>query len=246
MQRCFSALLGAALLALASPAQAAPGALIVGGLSGSWPSTSDSSAAMSPTHSVQLVNRTVRIGLRSGIGIFPIANFTQDNFAGVASGLTYANDIIWDDRTQRFLVVVVSAVGNTGSRIALGWSKTATPSSLNDWCFYAQTFTGVLVAYPTIGDTTNRIVIGYSRFNRSTGAFIASDLSVTAKPAAGATCPAGPNNATVSDLRTTTGQRLFAPAVANQIDHDPNGYAAATVLASPTTLAPQIGLVRIL
>ena len=237
-------LLGAAALALASPAQAAPSATILSGLTGTWPSASDSSAAASPLRTVQIVNNSIRIALRLGsTAATPLAQGSTDAFVGVGSGLSYANDIIWDDTSQRFYFVVVSGLSSGGSKISVGWSKSATPSTLTDWCSNSVDI-GERVFLPTIGDTTNRFVVGYSRFNSSSGAFNGSDLLFVPKPGAGTTCPGGTiAGATKANLTTSAGKKLFAPAVANQIDDSTTGYAVATVVENATTLAAQIGLV---
>ena len=75
----------------------------------------------------------------------------------------------------------------------------------------------------------------------ATGAFVRSDLLVANKPDEGPACP-GPPATIYSDLKTPTGDRLYGPAPANQIDGSPTGYVVARTAALPSG---RLGIIRV-
>jgi hypothetical protein len=231
----------AALVALGQPADAAPSASQKASLAGSLPGAAALSVAASSTGIVTVDNTRMTMRLRLGVTINAAAvSVGINSFAGGKS--VVASDVIWDGTSGRFYFAL-AATDSTNGYLAFGWSKNANPLRAGDWCAFSQSLGNVTVFNPTVGDTTNRVLIGYNRFNRSTGAFIASDLVGTPKPASGgSTCPAGPAFTTTTNLTSASGAQFYGPAAANQIDAGTVGYVVARPLTLPAT---QIGLLRV-
>ena len=241
-----AALMGAWLVGggpIQPSSHAEPMATSGAGAVGRYPDASDASLAVGPTRQVLLVNDRFRITRRTT----PVTNTllttgSQNSFAGApARRPSYANDLIWDAKTNRFYFVV-AAWDTRDSYLYYGWSKTRSPDHPDDFCRYLLTFVETKILFPTMGDTSRRFMIGYTRSASATGAFVRSDLLVANKPDEGPACPLGPPATIYSDLKTPTGEKLYGPAPANQIDGSPTGYVVARTAALPSG---RLGIIRV-
>src|SRR5919197_4137688 len=102
----------------------------------------DTTGAIGPDRYIETVNAKYAIYNRSGalVNSGPLSSLT-----GISGGLFGYNlsdpQMLWDAKTGRFYYSAVyydSFLSDNG--LALGWSKTATPSSANDFCRYAVSF----------------------------------------------------------------------------------------------------------
>jgi hypothetical protein len=80
--------------------------------------------------------------------------------------------IMWDAKTQRFYYSAIyydPFLLDNG--LAVGWSKTATPASSNDFCKYAITFGSELPDYPKLGDSSDFLMFGYNKFGNGASTY---------------------------------------------------------------------------
>jgi hypothetical protein len=147
--------------------------------------------------------------------------------------------MMWDATTQRFYYTAVfydAFLFNTG--LAVGWSKTATPASSNDFCKFTIGFGGDLPDYPKLGDSQDFLMVGYNLFSDGASTYAGSEFSLVNKPPAGSAC------ATPSQFHVTFSPTLhnadssFAstPVPANLVD-DGSGAGYVVANADLTTVS---------
>lgn len=186
---------------------------------------SDSTGAIGPTRFVQLVNR--RFGIYDRTSNAPLSSGTLQTLANVASSVnTFDPQIIWDATTRRFYYVMDGTFSSTDNRLLVGWSKTDSPTTQNDWCRYSLNFGAEFYDYPKLGDTQNFAVVGANIYN-SSDLFVRADAVTFSKPAAGTNCPSTFSFFVRKDLRDNSNLRVFSPTPANQIDGATTGYIIA-------------------
>jgi hypothetical protein len=201
----------------------------------------DTTGAIGPDRYIETVNtkyaiysRTPRL-LNSG----PLSALT-----GLSGGLFGFNlsdpQMMWDAKTQRFYYAAVyydAFLINTG--LAVGWSKTATPASSNDFCKYVIQFNGEFPDYPKLGDSSDFLIYGYNEFGNFASRYDGSAISIVNKPPAGTTC--APTSAFAltnsAPLQNADGSLASTPVPANLVD-DSNGtgyvIANADLSVSPS------------
>ena len=107
-----AALMGAWLVGggpIQPSSHAEPMATSGAGAVGRYPDASDASLAVGPSRQVLLVNDRFRIVRRTTpVTNTLLATGSQNSFAGAARRPSYANDIIWDAKTNRFYFVVAA------------------------------------------------------------------------------------------------------------------------------------------
>ncbi len=200
-------------------------------------SPSDSTGAIGPTRYVQLVNSRFAIYNRTSNS--PISAGTLNALVG-AAGTTSVFDpqILWDATTNRFYFASDVVLSDTDNRVAFGFSKTASPNGVADWCRYTLAYGAEFPDYPKMGDSQSFIAIGVNVFEGGDdGSFLRADAFTIRKPAAGTGCPAGSSFIVNGrrDLRDSFGEQVFAPTPANQIDTTANGYILATSGTLPSS-----------
>ena len=218
------ALLG--LLTAVPGATAAPSATSVTSVGGSLTAAADASVAVSPDRIVILVNERFVIRRRD-TGSEVALTLRSFSFGVPPTG----SDVMWDDRTQRFYYVITSKDG-TNSFLNIGWSRTATPTGETDWCRYRSAYSLDVLQNPVLGDTSNRLLIGVNRVNRSSGVFVDADLHHLRKPDPASDCQLAPPPGTTINLRLGT-EKVRGPAPATQIDDSSNGYVVARPASLP-------------
>jgi hypothetical protein len=201
----------------------------------------DTTGAIGPDRYIETVNTDYAIFDRAG-NLLNTGGL--DALTGVPTGLFgYAlsdPQMIWDAKTQRFYysVVYYDSLFLSDNGIAIGWSKTATPSSASDWCQYALQFGAELPDYPKLGDSSDFLVYGYNEFSNFAQTYDGSGFTVVNKPPAGSTCPAA-SAFTATDsgvLHNADGSLAATPVPANLVD-DSNGAGYVVANADLTTVS---------
>ena len=227
-------LFGGAEVAASTPPSIVGGRSFQGQLDATF-TPSDSAGAIGTTRYVQLVNR--RFAIYSRTSATPLSSGTLNAFAGVSSTVkVFRPQVIWDPTTARFYYVMNATVSATNQRLAYGFSKTATPTTAADWCKYVIGGYGSLFPdFPRLGDTQHFAVVGVNVYN-STSVFQRADVLAIRKPPAGSTCPTAASLQVTArqNLKDTSGNRIFSPTPANQIDTASDGYIVARNLSLPS------------
>jgi hypothetical protein len=204
----------------------------------------DSQGAVGPKRFVNLINARFEIFDRTVSPPTMLTSGTLRQFINQPSSvLVFDPYIIWDAGTQRFYFAMGNWVTSSPEnyQVAYGWSKTANPSALTDWCTYTTDFgvyglTGDFPDYPKLGDTKDFILIGINNYPHLQ-TFAGSDVAWVAKPPAGTSCPSKPKEGVVQKLKQSDGSTAFTPVPANQIDPSSTGYVVAnTDLGDPGTV----------
>lgn len=194
----------------------------------------DTTGAIGPDRYIETVNTDYAIFDRTGN---LLDTGTLDALTGIPTGLFgYAlsdPQMMWDAKTQRFYysAVYYDSLFLSDNGIAIGWSKTATPSSASDFCQYALSFGSELPDYPKLGDSSDFLVYGYNSFSSFGQTYDGSGFTVVNKPPTGSSCP--PTSAfTATDsgvLRNADGSLAATPVPANLVD---DGTGAGYVVAN--------------
>jgi len=196
---------------------------------------SDSTGSVGSTRFIELVNE--KFGIYNKTTNVPINVGTLNTLAASAGGSTFDPQIMWDAQTNRFYYAMDLVVSAADNRLAVGFSKTASPSNGTvDFCHYFVNFGADFPDYPKLGDTANFWLMGSNVFN-SSNAFIGSDVFGLTKPPAGTTCPAASTFkfGETFNLRDPNGGPAFTPVVVNQIDPSTTGYVIARTGSLPST-----------
>ncbi len=196
----------------------------------------DTTGAIGPDRYVETVNTKYAIYNRSG---GQIASGSLSALTGVPTGLFGYSlsdpQMMWDVETQRFYYVAVyfDSLFLSDNGLAIGWSKTATPSGSSDWCQYAIGFGDLLPDYPKLGDSADFLLVGYNQFSTFASTYDGSEYLTVNKPPAGATC-ADPSLFAVQQsglLRNGDGSAAATPVPASLVD-DASGGGAGYVVAN--------------
>jgi hypothetical protein len=200
----------------------------------------DTTGAIGPDRYIETVNTDYGIYDRTGS---LLNSGTLSALTGISTGpFGYAlsdPQMMWDAKTQRFYysAVYYDSLFFSDNGIAIGFSKTATPSSASDFCQYAITFGSELPDYPKLGDSADFLVYGYNAFGSFASTYDGSGFAVVNKPPAGSSCP--PTSAlTVTDsgvLHNADGSPASTPVPANLVD-DGNGAGYVVANADLTTV----------
>jgi hypothetical protein len=201
----------------------------------------DTTGAIGPDRYIETVNTDYAIFDRTG-NLLNTGGL--DALTGIPTGLFgYAlsdPQMMWDAKTQRFYysVVYYDSLFLSDNGIAIGWSKTATPSSASDFCQYALSFGAELPDYPKLGDSSDFLIYGYNQFSNFASTYDGSGFTVVNKPPAGSSCP--PTSAfTATDsgvLHNADGSLAATPVPANLVD-DGNGAGYVVANADLTTVS---------
>jgi hypothetical protein len=192
----------------------------------------DTTGAIGPDRYIETVNTNYAIYSRSGS---LINGGSLSSLTGISTGFFGYNlsdpQIMWDAQTQRFYYsAVYYDLFLMDNGLAVGWSKTATPSSSSDFCQYAISSGGELPDYPKLGDSADFLLYGYNMFGNFGSTYDGSAFATLNKPPAGSTCPS-PSAFSVyaSDvLHNANGSLASTPVPANLVDDSVGrGYVVA-------------------
>ena len=207
----------------------------------------DTTGAIGPDRYIETVNTQYAIYSRAGA----LANSgSLSSLTGISGGLFGYSlsdpQMIWDAKTQRFYYSAVYYdlfMSDTG--LAVGWSKTATPASSNDFCKYAIQFGSELPDYPKLGDSSDFLMLGYNKFGNGASTYDGSEFTLVNKPPAGSACAPVSAFAVYNSgvLHNADSSSAATPVPANLVD-DSNGagYVVANADLSQTPSANFVSL----
>jgi hypothetical protein len=201
----------------------------------------DTTGAIGPDRYIETVNTQYAIYSRAGSLVNSGSLSSLTGISGGLFGYSLSDpQMMWDAKTQRFYYSAVYydfLFFDNG--LAVGWSKTATPASSNDFCQYAIQFGEELPDYPKLGDSSDFLMYGFNQF--LLGSQYDGSMFVTLnKPPAGSTCPSTSAFSvhTSGALRNADGSAASTPVPGNLVD-DSNGagYVVANADLSTTPSA---------
>jgi hypothetical protein len=204
----------------------------------------DTTGAIGPDRYIETVNTQYAIYSRSGS---LINSGSLSALTGISTGFFGYSlsdpQMMWDAQTHRFYysAVYYDSLFLSDNGLAVGWSKTATPSSSADFCQYAISAGSELPDYPKLGDSQDFLMYGYNLFGNFASTYDGSEYATLNKPPAGSTC--APTNAfsvyTSGVLQNADGSLASTPVPANLVDDSatPSGYVVANADLSTTPSA---------
>jgi hypothetical protein len=206
----------------------------------------DTTGAIGPDRYIETVNAQYTIYSRAGALVNSGSLSSLTGISGGLFGYTLSDpQMMWDAKTQRFYYSAVYYdlfLLDTG--LAMGWSKTATPASSNDFCQYAIQFGSELPDYPKLGDSSDFLMFGYNKFaNGST--YDGSEFMLVNKPPAGSACAPVSSFAAYNSgvLHNGDGSSASTPVPANLVDDSTGaGYVVANADLSQTPSASFVSL----
>lgn len=202
----------------------------------------DTTGAIGPDRYIEAVNTQYAIYSRAGALVNSGSLSSLTGISGGLFGYSLSDpQMMWDAKTQRFYYAAVyydAFLFDTG--IAVGWSKTASPASSNDFCKYAIQFGGDLPDYPKLGDSSDFLLYGYNKFSDFGSTYAGSEFVTLNKPPAGSDCASTSAFAvyTSGTLHNADNSLAATPVPANLVD-DSNGtgYLVANADLSVTPSA---------
>jgi hypothetical protein len=199
----------------------------------------DTTGAIGPDRYIETINVKYTIFSRTGTAI---NSGTLSQLTGIPGGIFGYSlsdpQMTWDAKTGRFYYsAVYYDLFLSANGLAVGWSKTATPSSSSDWCQYAIDFGSDLPDYPKLGDSSDFLLYGYNLFTNGASTYAGSSFVTLNKPPAGSTCPATSAFTVYGSgvLHNADGSDAATPVPANLID-DANGAGYVVANADLTDL----------
>jgi hypothetical protein len=199
----------------------------------------DTTGAAGPDRYIETINNSYAIYSKTGASVNSGSMSALTGITGGIFGYTVSDpQMMWDVRTQRFYYSAVfydAFLSNTG--LAVGWSKTATPASANDFCKYTIGFGPDLPDYPKLGDSRDFLLVGYNLFSDAATTYAGSEFTTVNKPPAGSVC-ADPSQFAVHfspTLYNADSSFAATPVPANLVDDAGAGYVVAN--ADLTTVA---------
>ena len=199
----------------------------------------DTTGAIGPDRYIETINVKYTIFSRSGTAI---NSGTLSQLTGIPGGIFGYSlsdpQMMWDAKTGRFYYsAVYYDLFLSANGLAVGWSKTATPSSSSDWCQYAIDFGSDLPDYPKLGDSSDFLIYGYNLFTNGASTYAGSSFVTLNKPTAGSTCPATSGFTVYGSgvLHNADGSGAATPVPANLVD-DANGAGYVVANADLTDL----------
>ena len=206
---------------------------------------SDSTGAVGLTRYIELVNTDFAI--YSKTSSVPLSTGTLNALVGAsAADSVFDPQVIWDPGTKRFYYAADQVVSAVDNRVALGFSKTATPSSAADFCQYVVGFGSNFPDYPKLGDSKDFWLVGVNVFSGA-GSFVGADAFGLSKPPAGTTCPAASTFkfGLTSNLKDSGGGSTFTPVPGNQIDTAAAGFIVSRSGAIPSAGATILSVFKV-
>jgi len=200
----------------------------------------DTTGAIGPDRYIEIINTQFAIYNRSGS---LMNGGTLSALTNIPTGLFgYAlsdPQMMWDPTTQRFYysAAYYDSLLLSDNGLAVGWSKTATPTSASDFCQYAISFGSLLPDYPKLGDSGDFLMYGFNQFSNFAQNYDGSAFALLNKPGPGSTCPPTSSFAVHSSgiLHNGDGSLAATPVPANLVD-DTTGAGYVVANADLTTV----------
>lgn len=195
---------------------------------------SDSTGAIGTNRYIELVNSKYGIYSRTDT---LVGSGSLNTLVGASSfDNVFDPQVIWDPGTKRFYYAADQIASSGENFLAVGFSKTASPTGSADFCKYVLSYGFVdFPDYPKLGDTKDFWVLGVNVFSPNT--YTGSDIIAITKPGAGTTCP-DPSTfkvTTKADIKNADGTAAFTPVPANQTDTSGTGWAVARPISLPAS-----------
>jgi hypothetical protein len=204
----------------------------------------DTTGAIGPDRYIETVNTQYAIFSRSGS---LISSGSLSALTGISTGFFGYSlsdpQMMWDAQTHRFYysAVYYDSLFLSDNGLAVGWSKTATPSSSADWCQYAISAGSELPDYPKLGDSQDFLMYGFNLFGNFASTYDGSEYATLNKPQAGSTCPSASAFSVYTSgvLQNGDGSLASTPVPANLVDDSATGagYVVANADLSTTPSA---------
>jgi Fibronectin type III domain len=190
----------------------------------------DSTGAVGPSNYVEMVNQQIGVYDRS---LNLLVSSDIGAFMGAGSLTVTDPQVDWDAQGGHWLYAALG-IASGANMLLFGWSKTADPSNLSNWCLFGTPRGHLLDDYPKLGHDDNYMTIGsnvYDDTNAPSYVFLTANVFAISKPQAGdASCSVG-SVAYVADtahpLRNADGSAAFTPVPANTADASSLGYVVA-------------------
>jgi sugar lactone lactonase YvrE len=187
---------------------------------------SDSSGAIGPNNYVEMVNDEIAVYSRSNLA--PVGSpMSLESFLG---GTTPCNpQIRYDPVSERWFAAATRCGTLTENALYIAFSKTNDPSSLNaGWCRYSFSFGGSNESYPTLGLSSNHIIIGANE-NPAVGSPDARIFSAPKPTGPISSCPETLPltgfGSSAEPLKTSVeSHKAFGLQPATETDSGPSGY----------------------
>jgi hypothetical protein len=200
----------------------------------------DTTGAVGPDRYIETVNTKYAIYSRTGSSIGGGSLSALTGISGGLFGYSLSDpQVMWDAKTSRFYYsAVYYDLFLSSNGLAVGWSKTATPTSSSDFCQYAIDFGGELPDYPKLGDSSDFLLYGYNLYGNFASTYDGSAFVTLNKPPSGSTCATTDTFAVHSSgvLHNADGSLAATPVPANLVD-DSNGAGYVVANADLTDLA---------
>jgi hypothetical protein len=200
----------------------------------------DTTGAVGPDRYIETVNTKYAIYTRTGSSIGGGSLSALTGISGGLFGYSLSDpQVMWDAKTSRFYYsAVYYDLFLSSNGLAVGWSKTATPTSSSDFCQYAIDFGGELPDYPKLGDSSDFLLYGYNLYGNFASTYDGSAFVTLNKPPSGSTCATTDTFSVHSSgvLRNADGSLAATPVPANLVD-DSNGAGYVVANADLTDLA---------
>jgi hypothetical protein len=201
----------------------------------------DTTGAIGPDRYVQAVNTQFSIYSRTGTKVNSNSLSALTGVPGGIFGYSLSDpQMMWDAATKRFYYsAVYYDLFMSDNGLAVGWSKTATPSSAADFCKYTISFGSELPDYQKLGTSGDFLLYGYNLFGNSATTYDGSGFSTLNKPAAGSTCPSTSGFVVYDSGTLYNGDTSQAatPVPAKLVD-DPAGASGYVVANTDLSLVP--------
>jgi hypothetical protein len=207
----------------------------------------DTTGAIGPDRYIETVNTQYAIYSRAGSLVNSGSLSSLTGISGGLFGYSLSDpQMMWDAKTQRFYYSAVYYdlfLFDTG--LAVGWSKTATPASSNDFCQYAIQFGSELPDYPKLGDSSDFLMFGYNKFGNGASTYDGSEFAIVNKPPAGSECAPVSSFAVYTSgvLHNADSSLASTPVPANLVD-DSNG-AGYVVANADLSVTPSSNFVSV-
>lgn len=176
--------------------------------------------------------------INNRVGFYNTTDFSlvseDTTFALAATMDAYVSDpeIVYDPASKKFYYAMMDMDSSGSWFIDYGFSKTAAPNSVADFCHYSYAYGATEPDYPRLGGTKDFILIGTNNFTSS--GYANSSVQWAKKPSSASltSCP-------TSLTAGVHGGEPFTPVPAHQTDPSSAGFIVASVWYGGSTLSLQ-------
>src|SRR5215212_1758558 len=190
----------------------------------------DSTGSIGPANYVEMVNQQIGVYDRN---LNLLSSSDLGAFMGAGSLTVTDPQIQWDGQGGHWLYAALG-IASGANMLLFGWSKTADPSNLANWCLFGTPRGHLLDDYPKLGHDDNYVSIGvnvYDDTNAPSYVFLTANVFAIPKPQSGDASCSVSSVTYVTDpahpLQNADGSAAFTPVPANTADSSSSGYVVA-------------------